>query len=178
MGFKGTFTIGLLDFRHVLIRFELEDDILRCWLKGLWSFQGYSMLVLKWTPAFSVAAEMSIVPVWLSLPNLPIHFFAKGPLFSIALLPSELLKVDTVIVTLIRPSVARFCVELDLLQEIPEKIWIGNGSGDGFWQVIEYENLPFYCTSCNQIGHNVPSYRYGQRVSDDREQKTQTQNKE
>lgn len=30
VGFKGEFFIGLLDFRHILIRFDCEEDYLRC----------------------------------------------------------------------------------------------------------------------------------------------------
>ena len=28
--FKGAFSLGLIDHRHVLIQFEQEDDYLRC----------------------------------------------------------------------------------------------------------------------------------------------------
>ena len=83
--------------------------------------------------SFIVDAESPIVPVWVSLPNLPQHFFDNGLLFSIARLIGEPLKVDTTTVTLSRPSVARFYVEVNLLQDLPNKIWIGYGSRDGFW---------------------------------------------
>ena len=31
-GFHLEFSIGLLDQRHILIRFSMEEDFLRCWL--------------------------------------------------------------------------------------------------------------------------------------------------
>ena len=35
VGFKGTFSLGLLNSRHVLIQFALEEDYLHCWLLGV-----------------------------------------------------------------------------------------------------------------------------------------------
>ena len=31
VGFKGGYNLGLLDHRHVLIQFDLEEDYLHCW---------------------------------------------------------------------------------------------------------------------------------------------------
>ena len=106
VGFKGSFTLGLLDPRHVLVQFDLEKDYYRCWLRRFWSFQGYGMRVLKWTPSFSVASELPIIPIWIQLPNLPVHLFGKGPLFSIASLIGDPLKLDASTAMLSRPSVA------------------------------------------------------------------------
>ena len=50
VGFKGSFSLGLLDPRHVLIRFDLEDDFHRCWLRGFWTFQGFAMRVFSGLP--------------------------------------------------------------------------------------------------------------------------------
>ncbi|CAI9099019.1 OLC1v1035768C1 [Oldenlandia corymbosa var. corymbosa] len=35
IGFKGSFSIGSIDFRHILICFDLEEDFHRCWLKAI-----------------------------------------------------------------------------------------------------------------------------------------------
>lgn len=84
IGFKRPSCLGILDPRHVLIRFDIERDYHRCRLHGLWSFKGCVMRVLKWTPIFCVATESLIVPLWIQLPHLPIHLSGKGSLFSIA----------------------------------------------------------------------------------------------
>ncbi|XP_071940701.1 uncharacterized protein [Coffea arabica] len=152
VGFKGPASLGLLDPCHVLIRFDLEADFHRCWLRRYWSFQGFGMRVLKWSPSFFVDRESSIVPAWLHLPNLLVHLFSKGPLFSIAKLIVEPLKLDASIALLSRPSVARICADIDLLNDLPSRIWIQNGS-TGFWQRVEYENLPDYCSCCYKLGH-------------------------
>ena len=84
---------------------------------------------------------------------MPVHFFSKGPLFSIARLIGEPIKLDASTASLTRPSVARFCVEVNLQEELPENVWIGNGH-PGFWQHVEYENLPAYCSFGHKIGHD------------------------
>ena len=152
VGFNGPFSLGLLDTRHVLIRFDLEEGYHRCWLHRFWSFQGFGMQVFKWIPFFSVEPESSIVPIWVRLPSLPIHLFGKRPLFSIVKLIGKPLKLDASISTLARPNVACICVEVDLLHDLPNRIWINNGS-ISFWQHVEYENVSDYCTCYRKLGH-------------------------
>ncbi|KAI5677247.1 hypothetical protein M9H77_08197 [Catharanthus roseus] len=146
-GFKGSFTIGWLDSRHVLIRFDLEEDYIRLWLKGSWSLQGYLMRVFKWSVDFQLSAEPSVIPGWIALEGLPIHLFNKGSMFSIANLIGKPMKIDEPAANLSRPSVARICVEMDLLKELPSRIWIGIG------------DLPPYCSYCKKIGHDASEYQ-------------------
>ena len=63
VGFKDKYAVGLLDPRHVLLCFAGEEGYLRCWLRGIWHFQGFPMRVLKWMPLFSVEAESPVVPI-------------------------------------------------------------------------------------------------------------------
>lgn len=47
-GFKGSFNIGWHDPRHILIKFDLEEDYMRLLLKCSWSLHGYPMRDFKW----------------------------------------------------------------------------------------------------------------------------------
>lgn len=49
---------------------------------------------------------------------------------------------------------ARIQVEIDLLQDHPHQIWIGTGKKDGFWQRVEYESVPSYCTHFWHVRHS------------------------
>ncbi|CAH9095075.1 unnamed protein product, partial [Cuscuta epithymum] len=151
-GFKGGFHLGLLEKKHVLIRFDLEEDYIRCWNRQVWDIHGNVMRVTKWSPDFRPNVESPIVPVWLTLEGLPIHFHDKRAMFAIAGLIGKPLKLDIATTTLARPSLARVCVELDLTKEMPSKIWIQAGK-TGFTQSIVYENRPHYCLSCLHLGH-------------------------
>ena len=50
-----------------------------------------------------------------------------------------------------RPSVARVCVEVDLLKKNPNRVWLNMGQYEG--QKIVYEKDLRYCTSCSKEGH-------------------------
>lgn len=111
------------------------------------------MRVFKWTPRFHVDRESSLVPVWFSLPKLPVHLFHKSCLFQIVACLGRPLYLDSATVSLSRPSVARVCVELDLLKTLPSRVWIVMGAGEGFWQPLVAESLPLYCSHCFRQGH-------------------------
>ncbi|XP_027169583.1 uncharacterized protein LOC113769324 [Coffea eugenioides] len=115
------------------------------------------MRVFKWTSLFHVDKEPSIVPVWFSLPKLPIHFFKKECLFHVVSCLGRPLFMHAATTSLARPSVARVCVEVDLMQPLPKCVWVGVGTGDseGFWQVLQPENLPIYCSFCFRQGHDM-----------------------
>ncbi|VFQ59746.1 unnamed protein product [Cuscuta campestris] len=53
-----------------------------------------------------------------------------------------------------RPSVARFCIELDVSAELPTKFFLDNG-GKGLWQAVHYEQLPSFCKDCMKSGHST-----------------------
>lgn len=89
-GLKDAFTVGLLDNKHILMRFNHEEGFQRIWLQEQWYFKKFLMQVFKWTPEFRVDAESTIAPIWVKFPHLPIHFFSKHSLFSILVLGSAL----------------------------------------------------------------------------------------
>ena len=49
---------------------------------------------------------------------------------------------NLVAAALSRPSVVRLCVEVDLLKDLPSRIWVQLGEGHGFWQLLNPEILP------------------------------------
>ncbi|CAI9099308.1 OLC1v1036103C1 [Oldenlandia corymbosa var. corymbosa] len=58
-----------------------------------------------------------------------------------------------------RPSIARVCVEVNLLHEPPKRIRLGT-SENSYFQSITYENLPDYCLECRKIDHAAPDCRH------------------
>lgn len=91
-------------------------------MKQLWMIEGSPMRVFKWTPDFDSRVESSVTPVWIGLPELPLHLFHKKALFEITSLIGKPLKVDKPTADQTRPSIARVCVELDLLKDRVEEI--------------------------------------------------------
>ncbi|XP_027158576.1 uncharacterized protein LOC113760210 [Coffea eugenioides] len=145
--------VGLLDSRHVVITLGNKADFHRIWARGIWYVYGTPMRVFKWSPAFHVDKEPSVVPVWFKLPKLPLHYFNKECLFQIVNVLGSPLFVDAATMAASRPSVARVCVEIDLLKPLTLRVWIGNGDHEGFWQALILENMPKYCSHCFRQGH-------------------------
>nr|XP_027062778.1 uncharacterized protein LOC113689154 [Coffea arabica] len=158
---KAEFSVGLLDHRHVIICLNAEHDFHRIWGRHLWYVLGCPMRVFKWTTSFHVHKEPSLVPVWFSLPKLPLHLFHKECLFHVVSPLGRPLFMDAATRSLSRPSVARVCVEVDLVKPLPSRVWVGLGSGedDGFWQALVPEKLPHYCRFCFRQGHEESACR-------------------
>ncbi|KAL0423300.1 UNVERIFIED_CONTAM: hypothetical protein Sradi_0864800 [Sesamum radiatum] len=104
------------------------------------------------TPTFNPREESPIVPVRVCLPELPIQFFDWEALFSIARSLETPLRTDVSTATLVRPSVARVCVEINLLEPLQTEIGLGFGT-KVFIQPVVYERLPKYCATCKHLGH-------------------------
>ena len=110
--------------------------------------------MFKWSTDFRYSEESPIVPVWISLPFLPVHFMhCRQAIHSIAAAIGKPLRVDHATASLNRPSVARVLIEYDISQPLLPRIWIGEGES-GFWQDIIFERVPQYCGACRHLGHS------------------------
>lgn len=74
--------------------FNQEEDYHKVLLREQWYLKSFPMRVFNWTLDFSVDAETSTAPIWLNFHYLPIHFFNKQSLFSIASVLSSLMQID------------------------------------------------------------------------------------
>ncbi|CAI9099386.1 OLC1v1036200C1 [Oldenlandia corymbosa var. corymbosa] len=70
------------------------------------------------------------------------------------------LKVDTPTLNMTRPSVARFCDEIDLTKELPKSVKVGK-RGRKHEQKFTYEHIPAYCSKCLKIGHKIDDCNKG-----------------
>ncbi|KAF8396252.1 hypothetical protein HHK36_017867 [Tetracentron sinense] len=150
---KLAIAVGILDESHMLIRFESEEDFLAVWLKEFSYLEGQLVRFIKWTPLFQVGVDPTVVPVWISLPGLPINLFNPKDLKAISSIVGRVLKVDGPTRTISRPSLWRICVEVDVKKEKISIFWLGL-STVGRWQSIVYEKEPKICASCNKMGHS------------------------
>lgn len=152
-GLNGAITINWLDPKHILLRPMLEEDYVRFWLKGQWNILDFSMHVFKWSTEFRASEERSIVPGWITFDNLPVHFFSKNVLYSLAAVVGKPLKLDEATTGFSRSSVAHVCPKLDVTKELHSRIWIGFPEGR-FFQQITYDELPPYRHYRRCSGHS------------------------
>ena len=133
LNLKDQVSIVLMDYTHVLIKCTTEVDFNRIWTRGIWQLGKYPMRVFRWTREFHVHRKSSLVPVWVNLPNLPIHYFDKHSLFSILSPVGRPLFLDLATVAGTRPSVAKVCVEIDVSKHVIPRIWVAVEGESGFW---------------------------------------------
>ncbi|KAL0311725.1 UNVERIFIED_CONTAM: hypothetical protein Sradi_5571800 [Sesamum radiatum] len=110
------------------------------------------MRVFKWSPTFIPDQESSVVPVWVSFPDLPAHLFRKDALHSIAKFVGVPLQIADSTFSRSMLSRARICIEIDLLKPLVKEFDL-QINGRTFVQKVEYEQVPQYCSLCKHVGH-------------------------
>ncbi|KAL0285018.1 UNVERIFIED_CONTAM: hypothetical protein Sradi_7184300 [Sesamum radiatum] len=151
LGLVGKFTVSMINSKHFLINLKNESDYSRLWLRRIWYLKGFPMRVFKWSPTFTPTQESSIVPVWVSLPELPAHLIRKDVMFVIANIIGTPLQIDSS-----KLSKARVCVEIDLLKPMLQEVDL-QICGETIVQKVEYEQVPLYARYANMWGTKAPN---------------------
>ncbi|KAL0386798.1 UNVERIFIED_CONTAM: hypothetical protein Sradi_2561600 [Sesamum radiatum] len=152
-GIKGAFTVSLINNKHALINLTNESDYSRLWMRRIWYLKGFPMRVFKWSPTFIPDQESSIVPIWVSFPDLPAHLFRKDALHTIANFVGMPLQIADSTFSRSMLSRARVCIEIDLLKPLVKEFDL-QINGRMFVQKVEYEQVPQYCSLCKHVGHH------------------------
>lgn len=114
----------------------------------------FSMRVLKWTMAFNLAIESSVVLVWIRFPELTYCLFHKSALVEIVSSIGKPLKLDHEIKTQSRPAFVKIYVKMDILAEKPSIIAIAIEE-TCINQKVVYKNIPRYSVHFKHLGHDT-----------------------
>ncbi|XP_056697504.1 uncharacterized protein [Spinacia oleracea] len=128
-----------------------EEDRENVLSNGPWFITNFMVLVQPWTPGFKPSqATITKIPVWITLPELPIEFHSVSVLQKIASQIGTFIKTDNRAIEQNRVRFARIQVLLDLALQRKEAVWLG-----AFKQMIIYDETPFFCALCQSIDHGV-----------------------
>ncbi|KAJ6299908.1 hypothetical protein OIU76_020828 [Salix suchowensis] len=143
----------------LVYRFLHEEDKLAVLSGGPYLVYGRP-LILKSMPEFFdfSTADMSTVPVWIKLPNLPLQCWSPVCLSKIGSVLGKPVQCDVLTSSMSRLSFARILVEIDLLEDLKHSVKLELPNGTSVNQKIIYETLPRYCKHCRVIGHNTSLY--------------------
>ncbi|KAG5568620.1 hypothetical protein H5410_064371, partial [Solanum commersonii] len=144
--------------RHIYIDLDNEADHISVWTKQRMFVAGQSMKLQVWTPTFKLAEETPIVPIWITLPELPCHCHYMDILTPLLSPIGKALYLDSATMQKTSGSVAKVQVQIDLTKERPQHVWLGFSEKDpnlGIWQIIEYEDVPSYCIYFKHQGHII-----------------------
>ncbi|WMV13664.1 hypothetical protein MTR67_007049 [Solanum verrucosum] len=169
----GGVKIAHFNSRHIYIDFDNEADHISIWTKQRMFIAGQSMKLQVWTPTFKPAEETPIVPIWITLPELPWNCQYMDILTPLLSPIGKALYLDSATMQKTRGSVAKVQVQIDLTKERPQHVWLGFSEKDanlGKWQLVEYEDVPSYCIYCSGKDRIEPA-------SENKEEQWQVQNK-
>lgn len=111
------------------------------------------LFLTPWFPDFDpVTPVITTTPVWIRLPNLPVHLWHVAVYKSIGKTLGSFITGDYTREINGLYTYARICVELDLSKGLPEQIHLK--INDFVWtQTLDYENTAFRCRHCHLTGH-------------------------
>ncbi|KAL3625034.1 hypothetical protein CASFOL_031702 [Castilleja foliolosa] len=145
--------ITLLDARNVLLIAENQEDMIKAQTQPSRRINASLYRIFRWSRDFDFNKDDKIVPVWISLPRLPISYMNPTLLRKIGNMVGDFLRVDVKTLKLNNAFAARICVEVDVSQDLPQAIWVGDSPDNGFVQNLEYEGNNSFCGHCGLIGH-------------------------
>ena len=147
------FEIHLCSKGYFIVKFtstEVRDAIIST---GPWFWGSTGLFITPWFPNFDAnTMEVTNMPVWVRLYNLPLHFWNENVLGCIGNTLGRYIKTDTQRLEERIFTFARICVEVDLSKGLPESIMLNNKQ-QRWTQHLDYENTAFRCRICRCTGH-------------------------
>lgn len=117
--------VGLLDPRHVMIHLSSHEDMVKAWTRESHIIDSSLFRLFRWSPDFHPRYESSLSAVWIRLPYLPLPFLSPAYLKGLVGTFGRFLRADERTLALAHPMFARVCVEMDVSQPLPSRVWVG-----------------------------------------------------
>lgn len=131
---------------------ELRDQVIAA---GPYTIANRPVIMKKWEADFCFEKEvLKEVPLWIQLPNLPLHCWGANSLSRIGSILGKPVCADEATSSQQRISYARLLVEIDITQPIKYKIHIEDEEGNSVEQRVLYDWIPPYCSKCKVAGHD------------------------
>ncbi|KAH0732720.1 hypothetical protein KY285_011784 [Solanum tuberosum] len=143
------YVLGLnLPLRHS------KEDMDEVFYAGPHMLNQNPIIVKKWTSNFYFNKEMmQTIPIWVKFPNLPLKCWGVQSLSRIASGLRIPIYADECTMQVDRISYARLLIEMGITETLPTELKVEDPNGRSFTQVVQYEWVPIYCSSCLTIGH-------------------------
>ena len=140
-----------------IVKFDSTDDR-NAILSHVFAWKvRYPLMAKPWFKDFDPSTEsFNKVPLWVRLPNLPLHLWVDSVLEAVGEAIGDFLMVDNASSNVYRTTYARILVEVDTSKGLPASICLASPFGD--WnQCLDYEGIPFRCRKCHKTGHLATS---------------------
>ncbi|XP_074283379.1 uncharacterized protein LOC141607928 [Silene latifolia] len=145
--------ISFMPFGVFLVRFKRSKDQEAVLNHGHFLFENKPLIVCPWNAQNSLTkSDVSVVPVWVRLLNLPLKFWGQG-IPKISGLIGDYVKSDEPTEARTRLGYARVLIDVPFNQHPPQDVKFLDEAGNLVTINIEFEWLPILCKTCGGIGH-------------------------
>ncbi|XVF85263.1 hypothetical protein PTKIN_Ptkin17bG0103900 [Pterospermum kingtungense] len=122
---------------------------------GPWHIQNQPIVLRKWEKGMEhLHFDMTKIPLWLHLGNVPLELFNQEGLCYVASALGEPLYMDRVTASRERFAYAKVCVEVEATDTIPISIEILMPEGNIVIVTVEIPWMPSKCQHCKIFGHS------------------------
>ncbi|KAG5577119.1 hypothetical protein H5410_057253 [Solanum commersonii] len=123
-------------------------------MEGPYYVNNRPLVLKRWESDLELDKEaLSLVPLWLKFPGLPVGYWSVEALSKVASAVGRPIHTGRFTTNVEMISFARILIEVDLSHPLNDLIVIETPSGP--WdQLVEYEWRPKYCNKCLKFGHN------------------------
>ncbi|KAL9247606.1 hypothetical protein vseg_021022 [Gypsophila vaccaria] len=158
------FNIDKISFMNggiFLVRFKSMDIKEKVLQSGYDLFDSQPLIFKAWSKDMVLQkTEVTVVPAWIQLHNLPLKFWGKS-LPKITDLVGKFVKKDVATEDRTKIGYARVMVELKVDQLFPSQVSFMDENGDVVKVDVEYEWKPITCSTCQGMGHHTDLCRTG-----------------
>ncbi|KAL9235893.1 hypothetical protein vseg_010624 [Gypsophila vaccaria] len=141
-------------------RFQSQEDMDNILQGPSWNVSGYPLFFKVWSPIVSPELDtVSVVPVLVLFPNLDPYLWSAKSLSKLSSHIERPICADEHTTSKSKASFARILIEVDVSKELPGTITVATPYDDNFIQRVDYEWVPYYCSHCQKLGHQLEHCR-------------------
>ena len=136
--------------------FHIPHDSTREWVvqRGVWHVDDCLLFVSPWKTSNSLKIpEVSTIPVWVTLKNVPDCCYSRLGLSHVASGLGEPMQTHKPRLDPTSLGEAKLLVEVELDKPFPKQIALDDKQGNIFLVDVEYTWIPSVCGRCGHLGH-------------------------
>ncbi|KAF8053614.1 hypothetical protein N665_1392s0005 [Sinapis alba] len=136
--------------------FHIPHEATRKWVieRGVWHIDDCLLFVAPWSPAATLKTqEISTLPVWVNLKNIPDRCYSCLGISHIASGLGEPILTHKPRLDPTEMGGAKILVEMELDKSFPKLIACDDKQGNIYLVEVEYTWIPSTCVRCGNLGH-------------------------
>lgn len=140
-------------------RFSYAEDLRTVWSSGAWSLNPGLLRLSRWSPDFHPSnKKQTHSQVWVCFHYLPLEYWQPRNLFEIVGAIGKPIIIDQNTINQSFGHYARVLVDINMAGFLPDTLWVERENFT-FDIEIDYETRPYFCFTCNSIGHSFDHYK-------------------